>query len=86
MVRIVNVSWLALHWIMKLGCITKLTCEMCARFEILNIHHTRLLQTILLIGINVLSVGHTLIHSDTTHNLIKGFYVHYELLINNYDA
>jgi hypothetical protein len=72
--------------VMKLGCVTKLTGEMCAWFETLDIHYTGLFKTILLIGINVLSVGHTPIRAHTIHNLIKGFCDHYECLINNYDA
>jgi hypothetical protein len=86
MVHVINVSWLAPNWVMKLDCLTKLTREICAWCEILDIHHSRLLQTILLIGINVLLVEHTPIRACTIHNLIKGFYVHYGCLINNYDA
>jgi hypothetical protein len=86
MVHVTNSARQALHVAVKWGCVIKLPREICGQVEILDIHHTRLLHTMLLIGINVLSLGRIPIWAPTIHHFIKGSCVHYDCVINNYDA
>jgi len=50
------------------------------------IHHTGMLQPILLICITVMPLKHAPIRAHTIRHLINGFYKHYVCVIYNYDA